>query len=180
VSRNVHRRVVREGHGSLRAGIRSSEAGVHSSIRQGRSEETGTDRGLWACTRLIIDRRDLPTNRASNVDSIRSSFRAIRRVECRFLGRKAPSVAFTSGGHDECPGRSEPCRAETALNGVSGNGVASRAHGSPPYRRALNRRPGEGEKPVVKRDDNKLFFVEMVPKRYTFGTGTPPKWLDLV
>ena len=27
--------------------------------------------------------------------------------------------------------------------------------------------------------DYELFFVETVPKRYTFGTETPPKWLDL-
>ena len=35
-------------------------------------------------------------------------------------------------------------------------------------------------KPARRRThDYELFFVEMVPKRYTFGTGTLPKCLDL-
>jgi hypothetical protein len=35
---------------------------IHPSGK-GDQEKPETDRGLWACTRLIIDRRDLPTSR---------------------------------------------------------------------------------------------------------------------
>jgi hypothetical protein len=40
--------------------------------------------------------------------------------------------------------------------------------------------PTEGKTDPPSRPRLRGFFVETVPKRYTFGTGTPRNWLDLV
>jgi hypothetical protein len=111
-----------------------------------------------------------------------------------FLGRKRPALAFGGrrvgifpvlgpGGQNRRDFWGRRSRA-TFGRGVyrpaaAGLRIRATCSLSSPASVILEIGPTDGKPPRHQADDYRRFFVETVPKRYTFGTGTPRNWLDL-